>query len=167
VLGGAFLSRLNADLRESKHWSYGVAGFVSRVQHQVPYLIYAPVQTDQTGVSIAEMRDDIATFLTTKGVTPEELGRTISGSIRELPGQFETSSAVLSGMNNNLVYRRPDNYYETLASRYRALTAAQLDAAAEAAIDPNKMTWVVVGDGAKVRPQLDKLGMPIEVVEAK
>jgi zinc protease len=167
VLGGAFLSRLNADLRESKHWSYGVAGFVSRVQHQVPYLIYAPVQTDQTGVSIAEMRDDIATFLTTKGVTPEELGRTISGSIRELPGQFETSSAVLSGMNNNLVYRRPDNYYETLASRYRALTAAQLDAAAKAAIDPNKMTWVVVGDGAKVRPQLDKLGMPIEVVEAK
>src|SRR6185503_16514416 len=59
VLGGAFLSRLNMDLRETKHWSYGVEGFISRVQHQVPYLIYAPVQTDQTGPSIAAMRGDI------------------------------------------------------------------------------------------------------------
>jgi predicted Zn-dependent peptidase len=164
VLGGAFLSRLNSDLRETKHWSYGVAGFINRVQHQVPYMIYAPVQTDQTGASIAAMRSDIADFLGGKGVTPEEMTRTIDGSIRQLPGEFETSSAVLGGMNANMLYRRPDNYYETLASRYRALTAADLDAAAKAAIDPNKLTWVVVGDAAKVKPQLDVLGIPVEVV---
>jgi predicted Zn-dependent peptidase len=165
VLGGAFLSRLNSDLRETKHWSYGVAGFVSRVQHQVPYLIYAPVQTDQTGPSIAAMRGDIAAFLAGKGVTPEELTRTISGATRELPGQFETAAAVMSGMQSNVLYHRPDNYYETLASRYRSLTAAQLDAAAKAAIDPNKLTWVVIGDAAKVKPQLDTLGIPVEVVK--
>ena len=165
VLGGSFLSRLNSDLRETKHWSYGVAGFVSRVQHRVPYLIYAPVQMDQTGTSIAAMRDDIRAFLNGKGVTPEEMSRTIDGAVRELPGQFETADAVMGGMEANVLYHRPDKYYETLASRYRALTAAGMDAAAKAAIDPAKLTWVVVGDAAKVKPQLDALGIPVEVVK--
>ena len=49
----------------------------------------------------------------------------------------------------------------------RALTAAQLDAAARAALDPNKFVWVVVGDASKVKPQLDGLGLPVEVVPAK
>jgi predicted Zn-dependent peptidase len=167
VLGGSFLSRLNSDLRETRHWSYGVASFITRPQHQVPYLIYAPVQTNETGPSIAAMRDDIGAFLTSKGVTPEELSRTIDGAIRELPGDFETSAAVMGGMESNVLYHRPDNYYETLASRYRALTAPELDAAAKAGIDPTKLTWVVIGDAAKVKPQLDALGIPVEVVSAK
>ena len=133
----------------------------------MPYLIYAPVQMNQTGPSIAAMQGDIASFLGGKGVTAEELTRTIEGAVRELPGQFETAEAVMGGMEANVLYHRPDNYYETLASRYRALTAAQLDAAAKAAIDPAKLTWVVIGDAAKVKPQLDKLGLPIETVQAK
>jgi predicted Zn-dependent peptidase len=111
------------------------------------------------------MREDIATFLTTKGVTPEELTRTVEGAVRELPGDFETSAAVMGAIQSNVLYHRPDNYYETLASRYRALTAPELDAAAKAAIDPSKLTWVVIGDAAKVKPQLDALGIPVEVVK--
>jgi 16S rRNA G1207 methylase RsmC len=61
---------------------------------------------------------------------------------------------------------RPDNYYETLPAVYRAQTAASLDQAARSALDPKGFTWIVVGDAAKVRPALEKLGMPIEVVEA-
>jgi zinc protease len=165
VLGTSFLSRLNTDLRETKHWSYGVAGFISRVQHQVPYLIYSPVQTDKTGPSIAALRSDMTEFLSSKGVTPEELDRTVSGAIRELPGQFETTASVMGAMEANVLYNRPDNYYETLASRYRALNAADLDAAARKAIDPAKLTWVVIGDAAKVKPQLETLGIPVEVVK--
>ena len=164
VLGGQFMSRLNVDLRETKHWSYGVQGFISRPQQQIPYMIYAPVQTDQTGPSIAAMRSDFTSFLGGKGVTPEELSRTVSGAIRELPGDFETSEALMGAMESNVLYHRPDNYYETLASRYRALTAAELDAAAKA-IDPAKLTWVVIGDAAKVRPQLEPLGIPVEEVK--
>jgi hypothetical protein len=74
---------------------------------------------------------------------------------------------VLGGMMSNALYRRPDNYYELLADKYRAMTQAGLDQAMRGAIDPNSFTWVVVGDGAKVKPQLDKLGIPVEVVEAR
>ncbi|WP_375395670.1 M16 family metallopeptidase [uncultured Sphingomonas sp.] len=166
VLGGSFLSRLNMDLRETKHWSYGVQGFLNVVQHTVPYLIYAPVQADQTGPSIAAMRGDIASFLGGKGVTPAELTRTVDGAVRALPGRYETAGSVLGAMEGNQIYGRPDDYQATLPARYRALTAPVLDAAAKSAIDPDRITWVVIGDAAKVKPQLDTLGLPVEVVPA-
>ena len=49
---------------------------------------------------------------------------------------------------------------------YDGAKAAKLDQAARAALDPKGFTWIVVGDAAKVRPQLEKLGMPIEQVDA-
>ena len=166
VLGGTFLSRLNMDLRESKGWSYGVNGDSSVVEHAVPYVVGAGVQADRTGESLAALNQDMIEFLTTKGVTQEERNRTIANSVQRLPGQFETSSSVLSAMMSMDVLKRPDNYYETLPAKYRAQTPASLDQAARAALDPKGFTWIVVGDAAKVRPQLEKLGMPIEVVEA-
>ena len=166
VLGGNFLSRLNMDLRETKGWAYGVNSQVNRVVETVPYLVYAPVQADKTGASIAAILADAKEFLTAKGVTPAELQRTVNGSIRELPGSFETSSDVLGGMQRNALYGRSDDYYDTLADRYRAMTAADLDKAARAVIDPDKLLWVVVGDAAKVQPQLDVLKLPMETVRA-
>jgi len=166
VLGGNFLSRLNTDLRERKGWSYGVSSQVNRVLGKVPYIVSAPVQQDSTGPAINALREDMREFLTTRGVTPAELELTINGSIRELPGSFETGAQVLSGMQRNALFGRPDDYYDTLADRYRSLTAPQLDQAARAVLDPDKLLWVVVGDAAKVRPQLDALKLPVETLPA-
>ncbi|MES2137242.1 MAG: pitrilysin family protein [Pseudomonadota bacterium] len=166
VLGGTFLSRLNMDLREDKGWSYGVSGNENVMMHAVPYVVSAPVQADRTGDALAELNKQLGEFLTTRGVTQEELSRTVANSINQLPGEFETSGAVLGAMMNIDMLGRPDNYYETLAPEYRALTTTALDQAARSALDPKGFTWVVVGDAAKVRPQLEKLGIPIEVVEA-
>ena len=166
VLGGTFLSRLNMDLREDKGWSYGVSGNENVMLHAVPYVVSAPVQADKTGEALAELNSQLTDFLSAKGVTAEELSRTIDNSINQLPGEFETSGAVLGAMMNIDMLGRPDNYYETLPATYRAQTAASLDKAARAALDPKGFTWIVVGDAAKIRPQLEKLGMPIEVVEA-
>jgi predicted Zn-dependent peptidase len=69
-------------------------------------------------------------------------------------------------MQQNDLFRRPDDYYSTLASRLRHLSAADLDAAARRAIDPSKLVWVVVGDASRVRSQLEPLGLPVEVVPA-
>jgi predicted Zn-dependent peptidase len=166
VLGGTFLSRLNMDLRESKGWSYGVNGDSSVVEHAVPYVVSAGVQADRTGDSLAALNQDIVEFLTAKGVTQEERDRTVANSVQRLPGQFETASSVLTAMMTMDVLKRPDNYYESLPAKYRAQTPTTLDQAARAALDPKGFTWIVVGDAAKVRPQLEKLGMPIEVVDA-
>ena len=167
VLGTDFLSRINADLRETKGWSYGVRGTVSALEHQVPYLISAPVQADRTGESIAALLEQYNGFLGDNGVTPAELERTINGNTRSLAGSFETSGQLLGALRSNALYQRPDDYYETLASRTRALTAAELDAAARAVIDPSRFIWVVVGDAAVVQPQLEALGLPVEVRPAQ
>ena len=70
-------------------------------------------------------------------------------------------------MMSNDLFGRPDNYYETLAARYRGQTPAAVDQAIRAAVSQRGFVWLVVGDAAKVRPQLAKLGLPIEVVQAR
>ena len=166
ALGGDFLARLNMDLREDKGWSYGVGGDEAINLHAVPYMVSAPVQADRTGDSLAELNKLITAFVTTDGVTKEERDRVVAKNINALPGEFETSGAVLGAMMNIDMLGKPDNYYETLAPEYRSLTTAKLDQAARSALDPKGFTWIVTGDAAKIRPQLEKLGMPIEVVDA-
>ena len=167
VIGGNFLARINMDLRETKGWSYGVRGSVTVNERVVPYIVSAPVQADRTGDSIAALATNYRDFLTVKGTSDEELARTIANNIQQLPGRFETSSAVLQGMITNDLLGRPDNYYETLAPLYRAQTRATLDQAFRGAIAPEGFVWVVVGDAAKIRPQLEKLKMPIEVIQPR
>ena len=100
-------------------------------------------------------------------MTPEELARVTANSINELPGRFETASAVLGAMMSNDLFGRPDDYHETLAARYRVQTPADVDRAIRGAVSQRGFVWLVVGDAAKVRPQLAKLGLPIEVVPAR
>jgi predicted Zn-dependent peptidase len=130
----------------------------------MPYVVFAPVQADRTGDSIRVLTEQINAFNSTSGVTETEHTRTINGNIRQLPGAFETASSILGALRSNDLYDRPDNYWEAVAPRYRAMTAAQMDAAARAVIDPSEFVWVVVGDASVVRPQLEGLGLNIEVV---
>ncbi len=163
IFGGNFLSRINMNLRETKGWSYGVRSVVSEPRDRAAFTIRAPVQADRTGDSIKELRKDLAAFTGSKGVTAEELTWSTNGSARELPGSFETSGDVLGGVVKIVTYNRPDNYYETLAARYKAMTTAGLDAAVRSQKLGENMVFVVVGDAAKVKPQLDALGLPVEV----
>lgn len=166
ALGGDFLGRLNMDLRESKHWSYGVSGNFIRNAFAAPYVVRAPVQADRTGASIAALRYDMKAFVTTRPMTQTEFDRAIADATRSLAGNFETSSAVLGAMQANDLFHRPDDYYATITQKYRALTRDELDATAKRIIDPARFVWVVVGDAKTVRPQLDSLGLPVDVITA-
>ncbi len=163
VFGGSFLSRINMNLRETKGWSYGVRSILRQPIDRTSLLIYAPVQADRTGDSIAELRKDLAEYTGTNGVTAAELERLINGNVRQLPGRFETSRAVLGGIETIIDYGRPDDYYETLASRYSTLTAAQLDEEARTNLLGDDLVYVIVGDAAVVAPQLDQLRLPVEI----
>ncbi len=167
ALGSNFLARINMELRERRGWSYGARGNVNLFEHQLPYLIQAPVQADRTGDSIQAILDQLRGFLGPNGVQPAELNRIVLGNTRQLAGQFETSSSVLGALRSNALYRRPDNYWETVADRYRAMTAPVLDREARRILDPDDFVWVVVGDAGRVRPQLERLGLPIEVMQPR
>jgi predicted Zn-dependent peptidase len=166
VLGGSFLARFTQNLREDKGWSYGTYSAIGERENRVALRIYAPVQTDQAGPAIAELRKEIAGYLGPKGTTATELDLAATGSARQLPDMFETSGAVLDGIAKIVQFNRPDDYYTRLPDRYRAMTTTMLDTAARAKIDPARIVWVVVGDAATIRPQLAKLGLPVEEVKA-
>jgi zinc protease len=163
VVGAGFLSRINNDLRQTKSWSYGVRGSITRTKEDVPYIISAPVQADKTGASISALLDHYKDFLGDKGTTPAEYDRVISGNIRELPGRFETSAQVLGGIQSNVTFKRADDYYDKLASKYRGMTAPEMDKSIRKILKPDQFVWIVVGDAAKVKPQLEGLGLPIEI----
>ena len=167
VLGGSTTARLIQDLRETKGWAYYAGSQIVTPRETMPLLVFAPVQTDKTGDSIAAALADMNGFLGDKGTTPAELKQTINTQVLSLPGNFESSQDVLGALMQIENLRRPDDYYVRLPERYQAMTAADLDKAARGAIDPKRLLWVVVGDAAQVRPQLKTLGLPVEELPLK
>lgn len=164
VLGNSFLSRLNLDLREDKGWSYGVRSVVRSPQGPRSLIIVAPVQSDKTGASITAIRSTMADFPAKRPVDPEEYNRTTDGNIRGLPNNYETNGQVLGALVSNQQLGRPDDYQAAMPSRYRAIDAKAMDAAAKAHLQSDGLVYIVVGDRKLVEPQLKGLGLPIEVV---
>jgi len=164
VLGGLSTSRINTDIREEKNWAYGAFAGISDGKGQLYSIVYAPVQTDRTADSIKAIQADIAAIKTTRPISAEERGRTIANSVLALPGEFERGSSFLSAMERNQLLGRPDDYYVTAARRLGALTVEDLNKAVQL-FDTDQLLWVVVGDRAKVEPQLKTLGLPVEVVK--
>uniref|UniRef100_UPI001124F978 M16 family metallopeptidase n=1 Tax=Novosphingobium sp. B 225 TaxID=1961849 RepID=UPI001124F978 len=163
VLGNGFLSRLNLDLREDKGWSYGVRSTVSSPVGPRALTVTAPVQADRTGDSILLIMANMAAFPGKKPVDPVELGRVTDGNIRGLPNRFQTNAQVLGAVVAGERLGRPDDYIATLASRYRAIDGAAINAMARQYLTPEGLTFVVVGDRKVVEPQLRKLGLPLEI----
>lgn len=166
ALGGGFLGRLNTELRERRGWAYGVSSGFRPYANAASFVSVAPVQSDRTGETIRIMRDLIASYVGNAPMTQEELDLVINSRVRSLPGDLATSKSILDVMRSNDLYGRPDDYSLRATARYRALTLEEARAAMKAAIDPAKLTWVVVGDAVKVKGQLGNLGLPLTVVPA-
>lgn len=164
ALGGGSTARLYMDLRETKGWSYGAYSFPQFNEHSVVYIAQAPVQADKTGPSVKAVHDDVKEFITTKGITQDEFKRAVDARVLSLPGSMETAGSVIGQMVSDVMRDRPSNYVTSLPARYRGMTAADAQQAANTLINPDKFVWVVVGDSAKIMPQLKELGMPVETL---
>jgi predicted Zn-dependent peptidase len=167
VLGGEFSSRLNMNLREDKHWAYGAYTFASNALGQRPWIAFAPVQIDKTVESLKEMEREISEYVTgAKPATPAEVDKIKATQIRGLPGSFETARAVMGAIGGIVRYDRPDDYVVRRMHEIEAMTPEQVKAAA-ATIDPNAVTWVVVGDLSKIEQPIRALNLgDVTVVDA-
>ncbi|HET9484880.1 MAG TPA: insulinase family protein, partial [Xanthomonadales bacterium] len=166
VFGGIFTSRLNLNLREAKNWSYGASSFLSGAKGQRPFIVYAPVQTDKTAESIAEVTREFADYLGKKPATPEEIAKVKQNDIRSMPGEYETLGAVQGAVRGIVAYGRPDDWVQTMKPRLEALTDAEIHAAAREVMHPESLTWVIVGDLEKIEAPIRKLDLgPIKVMD--
>ena len=167
VLGGKFTARLNMNLREDKHWSYGAYSFAYDARGQRPLLAYAPVQSDKTAEAITEIRNEIAGIVGKRPATPEEVALVKRTNTLSLPGQWETGGAVLGSISEIVEFGLPDDYWNNYAAAIRGLTPDQVNKAASDYLQPDDLVLVVVGDRKVIEPGLKGLGFDnIQLVNA-
>ena len=159
ALGGNFVSRMNMNLREDKHWAYGAFTTLSNAKGQRPFFVYAPVQTDKTAESMTEALKELRNLLGPQPLSADEIKFAKDSIVLSLPGENETSGEVAASYNNILVYGLPDSYYNDLVGKVDALTPAALASAATKLVHPDSLTWIVVGDLSKIEESVRKLNL--------
>lgn len=158
ILGGSFTSRINMNLREEKHWSYGAFTFLPDARGQRPFLVYAPVQTDKTKESMAEVSSELRGILGDAPVTADELEKTQKNETLSLAGKWETLRAVAGSIGDIVQFGLPDSYYDDYADRIRALDLQKVQTVANEVVEPEHLVWVVVGDREKIEAPIRELG---------
>ena len=149
-LGGMFSSRINLNLREDKHWSYGAGSRLVKARGQCPFFTMTAVQSDKTKESMLEIGKELHQILGRRPLTAGELKDIQAHETLSLPGSRETLTSVGQSIIDLIRFGLPDDYYETYAGKVRALTTGDVNAAAKLVVHPDQMIWVVVGDREKI-----------------
>jgi zinc protease len=157
VLGDAFSSRVNMNLREDKGWSYGAYTVLLGGAGPRPFIGYAPVQTDKTALSMQELRNEMIAITSTRPPEDDELGRVMDENTLSLPGNWETAGAVAGSLSQMVRYGYDDDYWDKYAERIRELTLQDVTSAADKYVRPDSLVWVVVGDRRKIEDEVRAL----------
>lgn len=159
ILGGEFTSRVNMNLRENKHWSYGA--FTTNIDAKGPsfFTVYAPVQTDKTKESIQEVQQELAGYIGDRKATEAEFSKMQGNAVLQLPGMWETNGAVLSTLQDALNYDRGMDYLKQYPTMLRNLKLADIQKAAGKIVKPQNLTWVIVGDRSKIEKGIQELNI--------
>jgi len=159
IFGGNFGSRINMNLREDKHWSYGVRSSVLPARSQGLYLSTSPVQADKTKEALQELVREYGDIAGAKPITEAELKEAQDNSTLSLPGSFETAGQLGGAYSTILQYQLPEDYYNTFTNKITAMTPADANALAKRVIEPGKLVWVVVGDVKKIEAGVRELNL--------
>ncbi|MEK6806047.1 MAG: pitrilysin family protein [Pseudomonadota bacterium] len=159
ALGGNFVSRLNMNLREEKHWSYGAYAGLSDARGPRPFVAYAPVQTDKTAESIREMQRELSELVGKRPLSATELSFAKNSLVLSLPGENETVGELGRSYATILTYGLPDSYWNDYVTQVSGLSAGPVEAAARKLVQPQALTWVIVGDLSKIETPVRALGL--------
>jgi len=159
ILGGDFVSRLNMNIREEKHWSYGAGSFLIGARGQQSFIAYAPVQADKTKETIEEIRKELLGILGKIPITADEFGNAKKTQTLQLPGFWETMAAVQRSLTEMVRFGLSDDYYKQYPQRVRQLEIEDLNRAARSAIHPESIQWIVVGDRTAIEAKIRELGI--------
>jgi predicted Zn-dependent peptidase len=165
VLGGSFTSRLNQNLREEHGYTYGASSFFDMRLSAGPFIAAAGVQTDKTADAIREIFVELDRIRTP--VPPDELARAKTYIAFGFPSEFETTSDLSRKLEELVVYRLADDYFERYVPNVLAVTAEDARRAAGRYIQPSTLRVVVVGDRRAIEPGIQALELgPIRTMTA-
>ena len=166
VLGGQFVSRLNLNLREDKGYTYGArSGFEFR-RLPGPFLVQAAVQTTATAPAVREILAELEAIRGPRPATVDEITMAHAALTRGYPRNFETAGQVGRGLSQMALYDLPADTFERFVPAIRAVDSDQVTRAAQERLSPSTMVVAVVGDRARIEPELKALGLgEVEIFE--
>lgn len=162
ILGGAFNSRINLNLREDKGYTYGARSGFSGSDIAGPFTASAGVKGNVTDSSIIEFMKEI-TLYAQKGITPEELEFTKRSIGQSEALKYETQIQKAYFLGQIIDYGLDRNYTQKQNEVLEKITRGEINMLAHTLLPVDKMNIVVVGDKATLKDKLTKLGY--EVVE--
>ena len=163
TLGGSFGSRINMNLREEHGYTYGAQTLYRNYRESGEFIAATLVRTDVTGPATKEMMKEIRNFPQNPS-TEVELNDAKESSIRSLPGDFETTSAIAGAISSIFVYDYPLDHYAALPAKYQAITQADIARVAKQYLHPDQLIVMAAGDRSKIEGPLKDAGVgPVEV----
>ena len=161
IIGGGFTSRINLNLREDKGWSYGARAILLDAAGQRPYYAFAPVQTDRTAESMAEIDKEVRGIRSggSRPPTADELAKVTDQNTLTLPGRWETNGAVMASLIEMTRFNLPDDYWDTFADAVRGVGLSDVSAQADRVLQPDNLVWIVVGDRVRTEEKIRALGL--------
>jgi zinc protease len=148
VLGGAFNSRLNLNLREVHGFTYGASSEFEfrRVPQVGTFEAGGDISTPKTDSAVALLMGDVRAIRGVRPVTDSELAFAKASEVRSLPRAFATVEEVAGAAAHLLEYRLPLDYYDSLTARYERVTTGDTQRALVRHLDPSRLAIVIVGD---------------------
>jgi zinc protease len=167
MLGGAFTSRLNNEIREQRGWSYGVGSALQGGPDQTAWTIQlAP--GNAVAVPAVDLAVQIAGEMQRYGLTAKELQFTKDFLIGSQQLALETAERELAQRMRGLELGLPEDEVDRFAERIRAVTVSDIQKALKRHVKPENLVAVVVGSAADLREKLaaSKSGFAVEVIAA-
>jgi len=160
VLGGAFNSRINLNLREDKGYTYGAGSYFSGSESAGPYTAYAGVRSDASDSSVVEFMKEIKRY-SEQGITDDELAFVKSAIGQSDALKYETGFQKASFLNNIIRYKLDADFVKKQNEILKNITKEEINALAKKHLPAGQMNIVLVGDKATIKPGLEKLGYEI------
>jgi zinc protease len=158
MLGGAFVSRVNLNLREAKGYTYGARTSFDYRRAPGPFTASAGVQTAVTKESVSEFLKELRGIRGEIPVTQQELEQAKQSLVRGFPRVLETPAQIAGRLTDVALYGLTDDYLNGYIAGIQKVTAADVARVANAAIDPSHLAILVVGDRSVIEPGLRSLG---------
>src|SRR5829696_9117296 len=166
ILGGQFQSRLNANIREQKGYSYGVNSGFNYGKGPGAFRAGGSIITAKTDAALIEFMKELKGIVGEKPVTDEEITTAKESLIQGLPQRFASVSAISGAITSLVVQGLPDDYYQTYAKNVSAVTKEDLLRVAKQYIDLNHLAIVIVGNRSEVEAALKATNIaPITVID--
>jgi predicted Zn-dependent peptidase len=156
ILGGSFSSRLNDILREQKGFTYGAGSGFAWQPVPGPFTASAAVRTTVTDSSVAIFFREFER-IRQDPIPVDELERARAYITLGALGDFETTRQVVAELGSLNTFGLPVSTITADLEAIRKLTAADVQSAARQYLDPARLTVIIVGDVAKIRPGIEAL----------